>query len=286
MYESPQSLQTVCVDFICDNISAICEEQSNLEDNSVKYVFRDSEIYCHSEVSEQLLEAFSRKLTITDRILLLFDSQATRLERVRIHNAKHITTKGLRALRSHKITELEVTGLAKVTVNDLIGCLGDWTLQNLELLNVSNSTFINNEKVRVVVALSKLRNLRTLNVSNTEFNLRGLEIVTEDLPLLENLDISSTMIKDISPLKKCKDKLRYLNMYNLKIFSCEDFLPVLCELHQLRHLDISDDKDDPLDMAASLKYKVTDLLRNISCLPNLVSLDISGKDGIYVDDLK
>jgi Zyg-11 family protein len=69
----------------------------------------------------------------------------------------------------------------------------------------------------VVVALSKLRSLQSLNVSWTEFNRHGLEIVAEDLPQLESLDISCTRVDDISPLRKCRDRLRSLAMYNLKV---------------------------------------------------------------------
>lgn len=69
----------------------------------------------------------------------------------------------------------------------------------------------------VVVALSKLRNLQSLNVSCTEFNRHGLEIVAEDLPQLESLDISCTRVDDISPLRKCRDRLKSLTMYNLKV---------------------------------------------------------------------
>ena len=68
----------------------------------------------------------------------------------------------------------------------------------------------------MVVALSKLRSLQVLNVSGTEFNKHGLEIVVEDLALLESIDISCTRVDDISPLLKCKNRLKSLTMYNLK----------------------------------------------------------------------
>lgn len=37
--------------------------------------------------------------------------------------------------------DLEINGL-KVTVNDLIGCLGDWSLQNLRSLSVAKGSFM------------------------------------------------------------------------------------------------------------------------------------------------
>jgi Zyg-11 family protein len=56
-----------------------------------------------------------------------------------------LTTRGLRVLKGHKISNLEATGM-KVTVNDLIGCLGEWTLQNLRSLNVARSTFMDGSR--------------------------------------------------------------------------------------------------------------------------------------------
>ena len=73
------------------------------------------------------------------------------------------------------------------------------SLQNLRLLNVSNSTFMDSNKFCVVVALAKLRNLQVLNVSNTEFSKNSLELVVEDLPLLDTLDISQTKVCIESP---------------------------------------------------------------------------------------
>lgn len=65
--------------------------------------------------------------------------------RVKITDARELTLRGLKVLKPHKITELETIGL-KVTVNDLIGCLGEWTLQNLRSLNVAHSAFMDGPK--------------------------------------------------------------------------------------------------------------------------------------------
>lgn len=135
----------------------------------------------------------------------------------------------------------------------------------------------------VVVTLSKLRSLHTLNVSGTEFNKHGLEIVVEDLPLLESLDISCTKVDDITPLKKCKNRLKTLNMYNLKINESADLISVLLELNELRNLDISDEKDmHALNcMLGPEKPKITDFLKAVHCMPYLTSLDLSGNYIIY-----
>ena len=136
------------------------------------------------------------------------------------------------------------------------------SLHNLRLLNVGNSKFC------AVVALAKLRNLQVLNVSNTEFSKNSLELVVEDLPLLDTLDISQTKVKDISPLRKCKDRLKFLSLYGCKLpaSTSEAVVSVLCELQQLVHLDLSDVK----------KFRISALLQRTESLPKLQSLDISG----------
>lgn len=203
------------------------------------------------------------------------------LRRVCIRNAQ-LSTKGLRTLKQHKISDLEITGLKSITINDIIGCLGEWTLTNLRSLSVSNSTFLNSTtKFCVMVSLSKLRSLVSLNVSRTQFNKHGLEIIAEDLPKLENLDISDTLIDDISALRKCKERLKYLSMYCLRAAQTCDIVPVLCELKKLVHLDVSDDSSVQTILSTNPlpKFKIIDLLSRPTCLPHLTSLDMSGKDG-------
>lgn len=133
------------------------------------------------------------------------------------------------------------------------------------------------------MALNKLRALQTLNVSGTEFNKHGLEIVVDDLPLLENLDISCTRVDDITPLMKCKDRLKSLTMYNLKVSACGNVIPVLLELNALRNLDISDERDSfPFEMFVPVRSKITDLLKATHCMPYLASLDISGRSKYHL----
>lgn len=278
MYDSPDSLQDICVSYIAKNVDKVFKKFTDDHGNITKYEFENSYVCFPLVLSEQLFAAFD-KSGLTDELCTIFDPSVTRLQRVYIHDASNITTKGLRVLRSHKITELAVISLSSVTVNDLIGCLGDWTLEHLRLLNVSASTFLSTERVRVVIALSKLRNLRCLDVSYTEFNSQALEIVAEDLPLLESLNISCTMVTDIAPLKKCKDRLKFLDMYNLKIFPSSKYLSVLNELVNLKHLDISDERDElhGPDTVSTVSSAFFEFFSNPSCLPQLTSLDISGK---------
>lgn len=90
MYISPSSLQDVCVNYICDNLFALCDsvpvnkynhidslKVSPIEE--VKLQFVDNEVYFHSEISEQLLRTLCIKGKLTDYTLTLFDNETTRL---------------------------------------------------------------------------------------------------------------------------------------------------------------------------------------------------------------
>ena len=249
-------------------------------------VFKDSDVCFHTDLSEQLLTTLCEKGKLNDETIALFDSENTALRRVSIHDSQ-LSLKGLRVLKTHRISELEITGLKGVTVNDVIGCLGEWTLSHLRMLNVSNNTFLNNAKFCVVVALSKLRSLHSLNVSYTEFNKHGLEIIAEDLPCLASLDISSTPISDISPLRKCKDRLKSLSMYRLLLPSSEEAVSVLSELPHLRHLDISGDAlGQSFISVHPAQFQISAFLERKSANPNLRALDISGREEVPKDLLR
>lgn len=154
-------------------------------------------------------------------------------------------------------------------------------------MNVSNSTFVDAKKNTIVVALSKLRNLSSLNVSGTEFNRTSLEMIMDDLPMLENLDISNTKVRDISSLLKAKNRLKSLSIAELKLAPCggspSEHIEILAQLENLRHLDISDKIDNQNDLfettIPNAKLRLSDFLEHCNCvkaLPKLVSLDISG----------
>uniref|UniRef100_A0A0K8SZW5 Protein zyg-11 B n=1 Tax=Lygus hesperus TaxID=30085 RepID=A0A0K8SZW5_LYGHE len=288
MYMSPSSLQEDCVNFICENLKDLCEAVPNPDgrldgkssSDEVKLAFKDPEIYIHSEVSEQLLRTLCIKGKLSDWTLTLFNPQTTRLRCVSIPNAEKLTKEGLKILKGHKITDLETCGL-QFTPNDLITCLGEWTLHNLRTLNVSRSTFSDGSRQCVMIALSKLKSLHALDVSGTEFNRHALDIVIEDLPLLESLDISSTRVDDITPLRKCKHRLKHLAMYNLKYIKVQTCDDVLLELNELRTLDVSEEKESyTFDIFIPGAAKMITFLNHPHSLPHLSSLDLSGKQDI------
>lgn len=156
MYDSPLPLRDYCLDYIRDTVKDVlvrpddCGDQKCTVSNSLLLTnLVDSHLT--SSMSEQLLESLSDEGKLNDDVLLeVFRPGNCSLENVRILDAAELSMKGLRVLRGHKIQHLEVVRLEKITISELIDCLGEWTLRNLFALNVSRSSFISAAKVRVL----------------------------------------------------------------------------------------------------------------------------------------
>nr|XP_002731774.1 PREDICTED: protein zyg-11 homolog B-like [Saccoglossus kowalevskii] len=286
---SPDSLQELCLDYISHNLYSLCTQIPS-EDKSgfVKLSFKDCDIYFHRELSEELLQRLSKQYALNDAVLSLFaNPKSTRLKRAFIKNAV-LSYKGLKALSCHRIIDLDASWVRGVTVNDIIGALGEWTTGHLQSLNVSGTTFVNSSKFCIVISLSMLKALRHLNVSYTEFNNNlGLELVIDSLCHLESLDISHTPIVNATPLIQCRDRLKYLSMFQVRV-SDDNLMPVITQLDNLLHLDISREVlvHPFTGNQQSGKFNLSRLMEMEDVLPNITYLDISGRDGLMERSLQ
>ncbi|XP_077981711.1 protein zyg-11 homolog B-like [Glandiceps talaboti] len=281
--ESPNTLQDICLDFISHNLYSLCQ-QSPAEDKSgfTRLAFKDSDIYFHRELSEELLHRLSRQYALNDAVLSLFaNSKSTRLKRACIKNAV-LSCKGLKALSCHRITDLDASWVRGVTVNDIIGALGEWTTGHIQSLNVSGTTFVNSSKFCIVISLSMLKSLKHLNVSFTEFNNNlGLELVVDSLKQLESLDISHTPITNATPLLQCKERLKSLSMFQVRVPD-DNLMPIISQLNHLRKLDISREVlVHPFSgNQQGGKFNLSRMMEMPHILPNVTHIDISGRDGL------
>ncbi|XP_013407895.1 protein zyg-11 homolog B [Lingula anatina] len=277
MYNMPASLQDTCIECICDNIERLCDVQNT--PTEPRLVFKEADVYFHNNLSDQLLARLNEKGRLKDDTLSLFNGQNTTLRRVNISSAP-VTVKGITVMKEHKISELRASGMNYVNINNIISCLSDWSLTNLRLLDVGKSSFIFS-KYGLILYLSRLKGLQHLNVSSTKFNRHDLELITQQLPLLEKLDISCTLVNNITALKRCKTRLRVLKMYKLGAVNNPDFAAVLMELSKLRCLDVSDDATvTPLAEPEGKGTFAEILARTPPCFPHIDYLDISGTDGV------
>lgn len=199
-----------------------------------------------------------------------------KLKLVNIQKAKISTAAFIKAFCHHKLIELNATAVhADLPVPDIISglCSNSWIQQNLRCLLLDSTSLPRNSSL---LFFSQLTGLRVLSVFNVCFHTEDLANVSQ-LPRLESLDISNTLVTDISALLTCKDRLKSLTMHYLKCLTMtkSQILAVIRGLTCLLHLDISDHRQLKSDLAFHL-------LQQKDILPNVVSLDISG--GICITD--
>lgn len=156
----------------------------------------------------------------------------------------------------------------------------------MHTLNLAGSTFMDKNRFTVAVGLSRMKGLRSLNVAGTEFNTNNLEMVLNDLPLLEELDISLTKVNNVSSLMG-KERLISLSLYGLNFTGSEPnhTNDVVCSLSNLVKLDVSTSSSVSLSSFELHRYSAQLLLQKPSSLPKLAALDLSGHRNIASEDL-
>lgn len=76
-----------------------------------------------------------------------------------------------------------------------------------------------------------------------------------------------------------------MGVYLLKVSHQESVVRILLELHQLQHLDISDEQDrHPFDLLEPNPSSISDLFKP-ECLPHLQYLDISGRFSLILNEI-
>ncbi|NWV36451.1 ZY11B protein, partial [Grantiella picta] len=263
---SPYSLLDICLNFLTANLEKFCTER---QDGT--FCLQEPGMF-PQEVADRLLQTMAFHGLLNDGTVGIFRGNQMRLKRACIRKAKISAVAFRKAFCHHKLVELDATGVnADITITDIISGLGSnkWIQQNLQCLVLNSLTLSLEDPYER--CFSQLSGLRALSITNVLFYNEDLADVAS-LPRLESLDISNTSVTDITALLTCKDRLKSLTMHHLKCLkmTTTQILDVIRELKYLNHLDISDDKQFTSDIALRL-------LEQKDILPNLVSLDISGR---------
>ncbi|XP_017830240.2 protein zyg-11 homolog A isoform X11 [Callithrix jacchus] len=265
---SPYTLVNICLNFLIANLEKLCSE-------------RPDGTLClpeHWSFPQEIADQFLRMMTwqgkLTDRTASIFRGNQMKLKLANIQKAKISTPAFIKAFCHHKLIELNATAVhAVLPVPDILSglCSNSWMQQNLQCLLLDSTSISQNSRV---LFFGQLTGLCVLSVFNVCFHTEDLANVSQ-LPRLESLDISSTLVTDISALLTCKDRLKSLTMHYLKCLTMTkpQILAVIRQLKCLLHLDISDHKQ----LKSHLAFH---LLQQKDILPNIVSLDISGSNCI------
>ncbi|KAF5297204.1 hypothetical protein FQA39_LY12219 [Lamprigera yunnana] len=273
---APEPLMELCLDYILNHLDTICEFKSN----SDQLRLHDN-IALPIEICERLLMGClnKNKRQIDSFINIFRDRQCTRLKRVKLHNTD-IEDKSVKVLLQHRLTELDLTNCTS---------LSEWCLRyitvyggKLQSLTIGENTNIFPNKVFITLNcdvdyfiekgyIILAPNLRRLSIKNiyllqTPFYM----LLLKPLENLTYLDLSNC-----SKLGNFNYAEHLVNLTSLILYNVDkikNLLPSVCKLKNLRHLDISQSKEEH-----GMFENGSQLLQSIvEDLTKLVSLDISG----------
>uniref|UniRef100_A0A8D1UEV0 Protein zer-1 homolog-like C-terminal domain-containing protein n=1 Tax=Sus scrofa TaxID=9823 RepID=A0A8D1UEV0_PIG len=261
---SPYSLVNICLNVLVANLEKLCSERP---DGTLCLPEHWS---FPQELADRLVGVMTWQGKLTDKTASIFQGTQMKLKLVNIQKAQITTAAFIKAFCHHKLIELDATAVhTDLPIPDILSglCSNRWIQQNLRCL-LLDSANIPRDSRRLF--FGQLTGLRILSVFNVRFHTEDLANVSQ-LPKLESLDISNTLVTNISVLLSCKDRLKSLTMHYLKCLTMTkpQILAVIRELKCLLHLDISDHRQLKSDLAFQL-------LQQKDILPHLVSLDISG----------
>ncbi|XGW10814.1 hypothetical protein V3C99_012370 [Haemonchus contortus] len=154
-------------------------------------------------------------------------------------------------------------------------CVSDATLRSLRYLNIGG-----HDKITNFSRLAQFSSLESLSLAGRPVCQAALKIIRE-LPNLKLLDISNTLVADISALNELVN-LEALIMHNLRIRSgC--VTETLRSLTGLRVLDISKEvtdygTDSSQEACVDLPLAMVQIMRDdkFACWPYLRSIDLAG----------
>ncbi|XP_055484811.1 protein zyg-11 homolog A [Psammomys obesus] len=265
---SPYSLFDICLDALTADLEKWC---SKGPDGTL--CFPES-WYFPQEIADKFLERLAWQGKLNDRTASIFQGKQMNLKVVKIRKAKLSAAAFTKAFCHHKLVEVDATSVdSELLATDIIHALqsSSWVQKNLRCLLLDSVSVPPNSRL---LALAQFTGIHTLSVANMSVGSEDLVSVSQ-LPNLQSLDISNTLVTDISALLACKNRLRSLTMHYMKYLhmSNSKVIAVLRQLKCLLHLDISDHRQLRSDLAFCL-------LQQQDILPNLVSLDISGATDI------
>lgn len=137
MYDSPKSLEDLCLNTICGHILTYivpyetepkggwwdklnCSDSSIEDDDVEMFKFRDPDIFIINEISEKLLQKLVDRKLLCDATLNIFTGRNTFLKKFKIRNCK-VSKNGLQILKQHNLIELECIHLKKISIGDILG---------------------------------------------------------------------------------------------------------------------------------------------------------------------
>lgn len=270
---TPETLLDICFDYINKHPETICTPSSeNLQ-------LMDG-LSLPVEICERLLNVRNNSLTPVDSsfINIFRNTDCTRLKRVKLRQTE-IQDQDLEMLLKHNLIELDLSLCPNLTSN----CIEHLSNHSSSLLCLSIGEDTDIFPVRLFGKSpldQELYQKRYIFLAPhlRRLTLKGLNLLQSDFYMILLYPLSTLTHLDLSNCSSLGNFLYTHHLVNLtslilyNVDAIETKIAAICKLTNLRHLDISQSRDD------QGKYKKGDqILKTIvECLPKLTSLDISG----------
>lgn len=273
---APESLLDLCFNYIVNHLETICDKGPFSND----YKLKDGIVF-PVEICEKLLTVRQKGVTLLDNnyINIFRDRLTTRLKRVKLRNT-NLNDTGLKILLKHKLIELDISHCPVITTDSIHNINAN--CQNLQTLTIGDGmnifpTTTYNTKLKdysergYIILAPKLKKFTIKNVHITgDPRIFFFGLLIKPLTNLTHLDLS-----DCGDCGKLCFLTQLENLTSLILYNVDELqeaIPYICQLHKLKHLDISQSKE------RRQKYRNENLVLAtiVENLPSLVSLDISG----------
>ncbi|XP_012530161.1 protein zer-1 homolog [Monomorium pharaonis] len=275
-YVGPERLTDLCYKLICENLDII-----SVKGKRGHRILRKG-ITFPSEICDKIIEYAQRSEATEDDdcFFSIFKNQtATRLKRVKISNCS-LTDSSVQTLVNHKLHELELTDCSNVTslciehINANSENLHSLAFHGASTIippnldgSCSSVNYYERESVFKTPKLKRLALAYVLIPSQQYFHLLA------GLTNLTHLDLSECCNIDTFAFYSLVPNLISLTLYNVKLnVDPKSFVKNICQLKNLRHLDISQFNHK----YGHFKHPNKILSELVNGLPQLVSLDIGG----------
>lgn len=273
-YVGPERLTDLCYKLICENLDIISVKGKNGH-RILRHLTFPSEI-CDKLIEHAQQNGATKE---NDCFFSIFKNLvATRLKHVRIANCS-LTDASVHTLASHKLHDLELSDCSNLTELSI-----EYINANSENLHSlafhGKSTVIPSSLGTAVSSINyhergyvfKAPNLKRLALEDVKISALEYTLLLAGLTNLTHLDLSNNFYIDTFEFYHLVPHVVSLILYNIRIIDPKSFVKNICQLSNLRHLDISQSNfkqgqfENPNKILADL----------VNGLPQLVSLDIGG----------
>lgn len=272
-YVGPERLTDLCYKLICENLDIISTKGKR------GHRMLRKGITFPSEICDKIIEYAQRSEATEDDdcfFSIFKNLAATRLKHVKISNCS-LTDTSVQTLVSHKLYDLELTDCSNVTEF----CIEhiNANSENLHGLACHGTSMIVPSSLNASINyyergyVFKTPNLKRLALGYVGIPSSEYLLLLAGLMNLTHLDLSNSCNIDTFEFHHLVPNLVSLALYNVKVNTDpKSFVKNICQLKNLRHLDISQSNykqgqfDNPNKILSDL----------VNGLPQLVSLDIGG----------